>query len=492
MKHRYVLIIPILVASLSSCTVWNVTPGISKLDPCQQDSGEGYEKISTQSFSLRATNKTSKIMNLNPIGDSNILIVPVQASDGRPWDKKMLANLNTVFFGKAEETGWQSVNSYYKTSSYGKLNIGGEVAPTYSSKHSIKELSTNVVDSKNRPDDAIRKEFESTSTYNDLRVKYDTDKDGYIDSIVFVYSNAIDYTLGYWAWVYWGTSSASLEKPVVNSYMWASYNFICGEQMDQGHPYASYGDKVDGHTVIHETGHLLGINDYYCYDEKGWDPSGILEMHSNNIGDENIFSKYSMGWVNPYYVKTDKSVTLGLRTSAGYGDAILINDTWNKSACDEYLLIEYYAPKGLNNQDAMYAYPGNGYSMYTQSGFRIYHIDARVVKLNIRGGMEKYVDSLEEAGSYSLGASNSVSSSKLNEHASDYKLCHLLEGGGVNTFINGGFANNGTLFTQGKTFVASNAFFVNGKNFNDGTPVGYKLTVGQCTEEIGRITIEKI
>lgn len=468
-----------LSAVLSSCFGGN--PTSTSLSPFQPDSGDGYKKVSNFSFTQRDVLKTTETISLNSIGEQKILVVPVQIGNAKEWTSEMIDNTNKAFFGKAEETGWESVSSFYEASSYGKLHISGEVAPVF------KVPSVGL----GEPDQIVVTQFENSTSYDTYRKSYDKDNDGYIDSVVFMYSSPINDSRGYWAWVYWGESDPSLTLPTVNTYMWCGYQFICDKDSKQSR-YAAYGEKVDAHTVIHETGHMLGLDDYYCYDDRGWDPSGAIEMHSNNIGDENIFSKTLLGWTEPYYVKTDSSVSLTLRSSALYGDAIIINDSWNNSACDEYLIIEYYSPHGMNAKDAASRYPCNNLQMYSKSGFRIYHIDARIVELNARGGMVDYADKIEDGKWYAVGASNSESYSYLNTHKNDYKLCHLLEAGGVNTFKKNKIATNATLFRKGNTFVANSEFFYNKDSFNNGNKVGYKISINECADFSGSITITKI
>ena len=63
--------------------------------------------------------------------------------------------------------------------------------------------------------------------------------------------------------------------------MWVSYDFVNDKYLD----FYNY-NKLDTHTFVHESGHLLGLNDYYCYDtENTWDPAGVLDMQSYNVGD---------------------------------------------------------------------------------------------------------------------------------------------------------------------------------------------------------------
>ena len=163
-------------------------------------------------------------------------------------------------------------------------------------------------------------------------------------------------------------------------------------------------------------------------------------------------------------------------------------------------MIEYYTPQGMNEKDANQSYSANTTKgtdrMYTINGFRIYHIDSRLVEIEARGRATGYVDTLGDKY-YAVGASNTPERSYLfhflpQQNAIDYKYVHLLESNGTNTFKKGSFATNATLFKSGSSFVASSEFFPNGDKFNDGSKVGYKITVQECGSDFGSITITKI
>lgn len=495
MKNRILLIAPLFTLLLSGCgcagtTIIDYNSTTNQIPARQPDEGEGYKKISNFSYNLQDVKKTTGQYSLPSKGEAALLVVPVKFQDGPSWTSSRLEVINKGFFGTANETSWQSVRSFYLASSYGNLQIKGEVANTLSIPMSTTEASKRLSDGNPAPDEIALEYFNADSSYDNLRKIYDTNKDGYIDSIVFVYSNDINSKNGYWAWVYWANDKANLNKPGINSYLWMSYSFFTGSK------YSGYENGIDAHTATHEVGHLLGLDDYYQYDsDQKFDPSGAIEMHSYNIGDDNIYSKFALGWVDPYYVNTEGSVTLELRSSALYGDAIVINNSWNKNSMDEYIIIEYYTPQGMNEQDAKSVYKPNGDKanrMYTVNGFRIYHIDSRLVELEARGTTKGYVDTLGK-GFYAVGASNSPSRSRLSgKDKIDYKYVHLLESNGTNTFKNGEFATNETLFKKGSSFTATAEFFPNGSKFNNGTEVGYRINVNNCENEFGSITISKI
>lgn len=506
MKKPLLLVLGLAVASTiaisaSSCDIIVINYGstsLSPISPLQPNSGDGYETVYDFDFNIQDVKASTKQIALPSVGESSLLVIPVQFKGSSEWTTTKLDILNKGFFGEPSDTAWQSVSSFYKASSYGKLSIVGEVSKVLSVNKTASEAAKHMSGDEHAPDEIAVEAFRNISSsdpnysyFNSLRKKYDKNEDGYVDSIVFVYSDHVDHENGFWAWVYWdSTEVKNLVRPAVNSYLWMSFDFFVDSS------YAGYGSEIDAHTAIHETGHLLGLDDYYNYDKDSkFDPSGALEMQSFNIGDQNIYSKFALGWVNPYYVKTNSSVSLKLRSSARYGDAIIINDDWNRNSMDEYLILEYYTPEGMNEHDSIFTYKPNGSKankMYREKGFRIYHIDSRIAEVEIRGQFKQYVDELGR-GTYVVGASNSKSRSYLpKEFADAFKYLHLIESSGKNTFKEGNIASNATLFKKGASFVASSEFFVNGTKFNEGNEVGYKIEVTDCNDEYGAVTITKL
>lgn len=446
---------------------------------------------------IREVNEQIGWSTLESVGNQKMLIVPVQLKGETAWTSNMLTNINTVFFGDASDTNWNSVKSFFFESSYGKLNLSGEVTDPFVSRESAITLTRYGEEGA----DVIIDEWYSSASSTLLK-NYDQDKDGFVDCAVFIYSNKYGsnyntdaYNQTFWAWCYFHSTTGNASKPTINNFMWASYHHLFDGYVDNYNK-----GKYDAHTYIHETGHLLGLDDYYCYDEYSpWDCAGELEMQSYNVGDHNIYSKMALGWVDPIYVNTSTSQTVTIETSASAPQAILINDTWNGSTFDEYLLLEYYTPKGLNEVDSLHQYSSRE-KMYDYSGIRLYHIDARLAKIRVLSNsyfFESYVDKIgNDDRIYYVAASNSSEMSYLPaDRASIYRYVHLLDKAGNNA-LNRGFGGvvvPGTaLWTEGSKFIPTGIFFANGPKFNDGTEIGYSISVDSLTNTSATVTIEKL
>ena len=300
----------LLLAGLTACSFDFdvILPGISNTTTSFDVtySQDNYYIANSLKYTLRDLNSQLSWVTSKTVGEQKLMIVPIKLKNAPSWTDTMLSNLNKAFFGTSEETNYESVKSFYEKSSYGKLNISGEVIDPVDISFTVSELDKY---STYAPDLVIAG-FYAAASASKLK-EYDVDGDGFVDNAIFIYSN--DYSKSassaYWAWCYSYDYTPNYTKPTVNNYMWASYAFTGEKYLDLYR--TSY---VDAHTYIHETGHLLGLDDYYSYDNTNtWDPAGRLEMQSYNIGDHNIFSKMAMGWVNPY-VPTGSTV-INLKTS---------------------------------------------------------------------------------------------------------------------------------------------------------------------------------
>lgn len=415
----------------------------------------------------------------------DILVIPVELTDYR-FSNKTLSDMEILFNGTPAQTNyWESVSSFYKKSSFGKVNMNFTIAPVYDTGYTAKQAanldtSSTQYFSMNILRSAVSN-YKSINGNNSTR-RFDTDGNGYIDSVILVYScpnysnssEIYNISTDYWAYVFWDdyqpNSSAS---PNQNAYMWVSYDFM----------YEGGGNnKIDAHTYIHETGHLFGLDDYYNYDnsEEGskYDPSkpmGEFDMMDYNVIDHNVWSKMALGWTKPYVVTGDAEITIG--PSQTNGNCILIADNWNGMSYDEFLLLELYTPTGLNQLDATNYYGGSIYGRraFTNPGVRLYHVDGRIGTKNTSNKVTGYYNSTSLGGAYYGFAHSNTPSSSYNPN---YRQIHMIQAGGTNSYYTGSRGTNSDLFQTGHTFSMEDygaKFFANGNRLNNGNELNYRI-----------------
>ena len=457
-------------------------------------SGTNYYTPSNYNFTFKDMRDGEDFHDPATIGNQRILVVPVKFLDDelvsscRNYEggcDKALEDIDKAFFGDPSYTGWESVSSYYYKSSYGQLKLQGRVTDWFyldKTSRALNSLSSKIYAD---PTYYVLREASKwyQKYYGDLDY-YDQNDDGYVDAMWLVYdrpysqlSNSI-----WWAYTFWDYENTSNTlKPF--TYAWASVDFLYEGQ------YEKNGVLVpDAHTLIHETGHVLGLDDYYNYNsESTYGAAGQVDMMDYNIGDHNAYSKMLMGWLKPKVVTGNATITIESLQSSG--DCILVrgDDTWNNTPMDEYLLIEFTTPTGLNYLDSENAY-ANGLQHFTQSGIKIYHVDSRLAKYDNSGYFIDYTDSL-------LGETVSIANSNTTQYSmADEFLIHLLEANKTNTFKNGLPATNKTLFKEGDRFTPNDfsQFFANGTKFNDGSEIGYTISIDKITNTNATLTFTKI
>lgn len=472
-------------------------------------------------------NKANGMPNLPSLGTVNMLVVPVAfqgdttcTASGESDCATVKTNLETMFFGSGDNAGHESVKSFYSKSSYGKLQFEGEVTPVQTLPKTLKAyyeaIGTDAL--YNRSPDKFEANLETQliSIYSGLISSlfgsktvyngkdYDNDGDGDIDGIWFVYMNeyynpteeeAIKDNYYYaknnllWAFTSWN----SAESVPLGTYGWASYYF----SKEGGYA------VPDAHTFIHETGHMLGLDDYYDYDGLTT-PAGCLDMMDYNILDHDAFSKYLLGWVTPTAV--EQAGTYNLKPFQENGDFLLIGADWNGTYYDQYILLEYYTPTGLNSLDASEPYT-NGLQGFTENGIKAYLIDNRVGKLTYSPRTDwtwdgKFydafdLDSFDDNTAFAQIYSNTGSYSYDPDVAGDadyygeeiHPLIRLLEATGSERLITPVYddygsssesaaADDSSLFQEGDSFgVGITADFT----FYDNIVLPFSFTVGACT-----------
>lgn len=460
--------------------------------------GENFYTPEQFAFDFREVRDDEDFDDPATVGNQRVLVIPVKFADDKSVSAcnkldggcdKALDDIEKAFFGDPSYTGWESVSSYYYKSSYGKLKLQGRVTDWFHlnrTSTAVNSLSSTLYAD---PSFYVLREASKwyENNYGDLSY-YDQDNDGLVDAVWLVYDRPYSRTGSdtWWAYTYWDFENTSRAlKPY--TYAWASVNFLYEGK------YTKNGVLVpDAHTFIHETGHVLGLDDYYNYDDdSNYGAAGKIDMMDYNIGDHCAYSKMLLGWTMPKVVTG--STTISINPFESSGDCILLRDekTWNKTPMDEYLLIEFVTPTGLNYQDSVVTYTG-GVKHFSQPGIKIYHIDSRLAVYDAYGYFKNYTDSLTTSSrgeSVSIAHSNTPSRS-----VSSNFLVHLLEATQINSFKNGAAANNDTLFVQGNQFTPTRfqSFFNNRTNLNDGTAIGYNISIDSITSNKATLTFTKI
>lgn len=506
------------VATVSNGTVTAVAIGTATITVTTSDGGftatsavtvtslamnEYYTPSTLDSnFNLQDVQKASDLNSIPSTGaDVDILVIPIEFSD-YPFAGQTLTNINTLFNGTPAQTNyWESVKSFYQTSSFNNLNMNFTVAPKYATGYTASQAANlNTTSTQYFSTNILR---ESVADYkadngNSATQDFDSDLDGFIDAVWMIYScpnysnsNTIrNISTDYWAYVFWDyNQTSSTTSPNPNAYAWASYDFM----------YEGGGaTKVDGHTYIHETGHLLGLDDYYNYDDNSsYKPMGGVDMMDYNVIDHNVWSKMLLGWQKPYVVTGNAEITIS--PSQTSGQSILIADNWNGTSYDEFLMLELYTPTGLNALDSTTAYNGSYPLGYTEAGIRLMHVDSRLGKYTYSTTSGWYFNGYYEPTSLYLTGNNyyGFAHSNTPSYSADpeYRLIHMIQAGGTNTFDTGNTGTNADLFKTGNTFSMATygtQFFKNGTKLNNGNSLNYRIEFTNVSASSATIRIYKI
>ena len=308
-------------------------------------------------------------------GTPTMLVIPVNLDNSKKTEE-IYNNIKLAFAGTEEETGWESVHSFYYKSSYEQLDIKFEFTDWFTPSHEASYYES-YENGDEYGDEAIVSEavkhFDSELDYS----KYDYDNDGLVDNIWIVYNCPVDYEKAdfWWAWQTKVSKTIKVDGKTICRYGFAGTDFMDPTKEEQSYDVSNI--KVDAHTFIHESGHIMGLEDYYDYDENvGPTNRGLFaaDMMDYNIGDHCSFNKMSLGWIDPTVVSGEGKKEITLKSFTLTGDVLLIANHELESIWDEYFLIEFYTNEGLNENDK----PIGGDEDPNAIGIRILHVDAHL------------------------------------------------------------------------------------------------------------------
>ncbi len=315
---------------------------------------------------------------------------------------------NRLYGSSTDGAPYDTLSNYYQRSSYGQLNITGKTLGWYRAQHPrgyYESLDQDGVD-------VLIKE--AVSHYDALGfdfAPYDNDDDGTIDYIIVIWAGKCGAWASFW-WAYQSRVQDTLftvdgKRLGIYSWQWESSQY----------PSGSY----EVSTVIHETGHALGLCDYYDYDGRIGPRGGVggLDMMDSCHGDHNCFSKFLLDWIEPTVISTS-SQQLSLRESGTAADALLVMPGYNRGRDrwhGEFFMVQNRGHSG-NDNDFLYV-PGDG--------LLIWHVDSRL-----------------DEGNYYI----------YNNSYSSHKLLRLMEADGLEDIENESnqTADAGDYYSHGKLF----------------------------------------
>ena len=445
-------------------------------------------------------------------GNPKLLIIPVWFSDSNEFinvNKKesVREDIRKTILGTSEETGWHSVKTFYEAESFGKLKIQGKVADWYETDDSY----LNYVDegAEELRAQAVDDYFKQNQT--EKRKDYDTNEDGYLDGVVFIYA-APDYqNLGYsemnnlWAYCTWTFDSPNLSIPKMNVLFWGSYDFMYAPGDDAynktGMSFYGRGDtdycEIDSHCFIHEFGHVLGLPDYYDYGDLH-SPAGGFSMQDYNVGGHDPYSILAYGW-GEAYIPTE-TTTIKINDFQSSHDVILLANHEVTSPFDEYLLLEFYSPTELNKFDSDYCYRGSYPQGPAEYGIRVWHVDARLVYFDTQSWNwsdtltsdvnSGYVTQAFSNTSYNPPTTTEDYFYPLGSESAVFNILQLIRSDNV---MDENFSKD-NMFMDKSTFSMEDysSQFINETNMNDGQPLGWTFKVNTIEDSVASIKVIKL
>ena len=582
-KSRYIFLSMLAILSLVSCqneagndgslTYVNASdPGTATIRIFKNDNSSDpkgrYVSPTNAKIDLTYESISGTLSNNRTVcpsnGDVNLLVIPVHIPGSEEYKTdKVKEDIDAMFFGENnDKLGFKSVKEFYMESSYGKLNFSGKVTDWYdSAKSNIK----SAADITRGQDGTIVKILEDACSWaiNEQKInlqEFDKNRDGAIDAVWLVYDH-LDYTTeskkllkdgkvneasavnqSYWNFTGWdyNLELADYEKnkdaqPAPSGFSWASFDMMytsyCKQEsftygsMKYDLPVWDESTKLDSHTFIHETGHLLGLDDYYATDATSYNPAGETTMMDQNVYDLDSYSKMLLGWVKPYVVYGSSEIVLPKATSSDRAVIVIPSNyedisksvsrfysrednkdkkfSYTFNPFSEYLMIDLYSPDGLNKQDVYGTYINGRESLgeMTRTGVRIYHVDSRIFKCivkNTDNGQKFYYDQddltwngeqLANDEAIFMPISNDKTGAEAFQLSTSYDpfdRIRLLEATQNNTFSYGGHASDDTLFNvDSKEFSIEDfgySFFNSNYSFNDGNNLPFKVKVNTLKE----------
>jgi M6 family metalloprotease-like protein len=299
-------------------------------------------------------------------GSPKVLVLLIDFPDYPASPTDTVADVASKYFGSGvpSQFPYESLKNFYTRSSYGALNITGNVLGWYRAKNNRSYYENNfqfVSNGESYPygnEELIKEALAHFNSQGHDFTQYDNSGTGRIDALFVKWTGPDNGWSNFW-WAYqsnfWYNNTYTIDGKKIGKYVWSWI-----KNSDWGD--TEYQPLVD----IHETGHMLGLPDYYDYDDKVGPAGGIgkIDMMDGNWGDHNAFSKSMLGWMDPTTIASGER-TLSLAPSGTTPDAVKVMPGATASHFGEYFLFQY-RKRGT----------GNDATNYPTDGLIVWHVNA--------------------------------------------------------------------------------------------------------------------
>ena len=339
-------------------------------------------------------------------GNVKILAILIEFQDHIHTNTQNFIHDNLYGTGDATRSPYDSLAVYYDRASYNQLDL--------SSGSTLGWYQT----SNNRPIDPggwsarltiVRDLIKEVLNHYDAQghnfAQYDNNNDGTIDYFIVIWTGPP----GGWATLWWGWQTSfgdntyTVDGKTLGKFSWQW----------EASPVGSVFSPV---VVIHETGHALGLPDYYDYDGAVGPDGGVggLDIMDGNKGDHNCFSKWVLDWLTPSFSFSGTQIKT-LNASGNSKDCVFIWPGTSADMFSEFFLVQNR--HRVENDDA---------AGMPSDGMLIWHVDAT---LNAAGTDFLYDNSF-----------------------TTHKLLRLMEADGLEEIESGQSADAGDYYKPNKTF----------------------------------------
>ena len=239
-------------------------------------------------FSLRSVVPSTWKSGMATVGAGHVLALRVSFPDYSFADDDTLEALDALFNGGGTSAfPYESLHAYYERASYGALDISG-TAVDYQAKHERSYYQHDI-------NSLFVEALDALDGTLDLS-QFDGNGDGYIDC---VYLHFAGPDAG-WGSTWWSQEWTVPQQapPEVYERSWD------GKRLWNACLLAdNCAADMAASTLIHETGHVLGLPDLYSYRRSTIGSSGrsgclTFDLMDNNAGDTNAFFKWMLGWID--------------------------------------------------------------------------------------------------------------------------------------------------------------------------------------------------